>query len=102
MKLIHLLSASAALVIFAAGVTAGTGDLPVIRGTPALPLLTVDLSGPAAATHHIMVARGTPEIYQGHPTTVLLPDGKPIYCVWTIGPCGPCGPMKRSDDGGLT
>lgn len=50
----------------------------------------------------VVVARGTDSIYQGHPTTVLLPDGKTIYCVWTIGHGGFCGPMKRSDDGGKT
>ncbi|MEZ6192660.1 MAG: sialidase family protein [Phycisphaerales bacterium] len=31
-----------------------------------------------------------------------MPDGKTLYCVWTIGHGGTCGPMKRSDDGGLT
>jgi len=59
---------------------------------------TVDLSSDAG--RHVIVAQGTPEIYQGHPTTVLLPDGKTMFCVWTINHGGPCGPMKRSDDGG--
>ena len=27
--------------------------------------------------------------YQGHPTTVLMPDGKTLFCVWTIGHGGP-------------
>src|SRR5436190_6512554 len=61
---------------------------------------TVDLSRDAA--RQVIVAQGTPDLYQGHPTTVLLPDGKTMYCVWTINHGGPCGPMKRSDDGGLT
>jgi hypothetical protein len=75
----------------------------VIPPTVDFPLATVDLSGPAeAAARHVVVARGTTEVYQGHPTTVLLPDGKTLYCVWTLGHGGPCGPMKRSDDGGLT
>lgn len=60
----------------------------------------VDLSGDTS--RQVIVAQGTPEIYQGHPTTVLLPDGKTMYCVWTYGHGGGCGPMKRSDDGGLT
>ena len=51
---------------------------------------------------HVIVARGTGEIYQGHPTTLLLPDGKTIYAVWTHGHGGTAGPMKRSTDGGLT
>ncbi|MEN3940725.1 FAD-dependent oxidoreductase [Prosthecobacter sp. SYSU 5D2] len=60
----------------------------------------LDLSGDTS--RQVIVAQGTPEIYQGHPTTVLLPDGKTMYCVWTYGHGGGCGPMKRSDDGGLT
>src|SRR5690606_32561378 len=47
-------------------------------------------------------AQGTAEIYQGHPTTLLMPDGKTMYAVWTLGHGGTCGPMARSHDGGLT
>lgn len=65
------------------------GELPV-----------VDLSQDAA--RHVIVAQGTADVYQGHPTTVLLPDGKTMLAVWTIGHGGTCGPMKRSDDGGKT
>lgn len=61
---------------------------------------TVDFSGDAA--RHVIIAQGTADVYQGHPTTVLLPDGKTMYCVWTVNHGGPCGPMKRSDDGGRT
>ncbi|MBL9214240.1 MAG: exo-alpha-sialidase [Opitutaceae bacterium] len=60
---------------------------------------TVDLSADAA--RQVVIAQGTPTVYQGHPTTVLLPDGKTMYCVWTYEHGGFCGPMKRSDDGGL-
>lgn len=61
---------------------------------------SIDLSG---ATHrHVIVARGTPERYQGHPTTLLMPDGRTVFCAWTEGHGGPCGPMARSGDGGLT
>jgi hypothetical protein len=49
-----------------------------------------------------MVAQGTKTVYNGQPTTVLLPDGRTMYCVWTYGHGGKLGPMKRSDDGGLT
>lgn len=64
------------------------------------PLPFVDLSEDAA--RQVVVAHGTPEVYQGHPTTLLLPDGKTMFCVWTHGHGGGCGPMKRSDDGGKT
>jgi len=66
----------------------------------ASPLPTLDLSGDTA--RHVIVAQGTEEVYQGHPTTLLLPDGKTMFCVWTLNHGGPCGPMKRSDDGGRT
>ncbi len=54
------------------------------------------------AHRHVTVAAGTEDIYQGHATTVLMPDGRTIFCVWTYNHGGPCGPMARSDDGGLT
>jgi hypothetical protein len=64
------------------------------------PLPTVDLSEDTA--RHVIVAQGTEQVYQGHPTTLLMPDGKTMFCVWTYNHGGPCGPMKRSDDGGRT
>lgn len=60
----------------------------------------VDLSGDRM--RQVVVARGTETTYQGHPTTLLMPDGQTIYCVWCINHGGPAGPMARSDDGGLT
>jgi hypothetical protein len=51
---------------------------------------------------HITIAQGTEEIYQGHPTTVLMPENRTIFCVYTYDHGGPCEPMARSDDGGLT
>lgn len=70
-----------------------------VLGTPEqLPL--VDLSDQPG--NHVVIAEGTEDIYQGHPTTVLMPDGKTMFCVWTYNHGGPCGPMARSDDGGLT
>jgi hypothetical protein len=54
-------------------------------------------------THrHVIVAAGTPEVYQGHVTTALLEDGQTMFAVWGINHGGPSGPMARSDDGGLT
>jgi hypothetical protein len=50
----------------------------------------------------VIVAAGTDTIYQGHPTTVLLPDGQTMFAVWTYGHGGVCGPMKKSTDGGKT
>lgn len=60
----------------------------------------VDLSGESA--RQVVIAEGTPEVYQGHPTTVLTADGKTIFAVWCINHGGKAGPMARSDDGGQT
>jgi hypothetical protein len=38
---------------------------------PNLPVLDVS----SEKNRHTVIARGTEEIYQGHPTTVLMPDG---------------------------
>jgi sialidase-1 len=61
---------------------------------------TIDLSH--QGYRQVVIARGTAEVYQGHPHTLLLPDGKTMFAVWTQNHGGPCGPMKCSDDGGLT
>lgn len=60
----------------------------------------VDLSQNTA--HHVVLARGTADTYQGHPTTLLMPDGQTVFATWTLGHGGTCGPLKRSDDGGQT
>ena len=63
-------------------------------------LPVIDIS---SQTHrHVIIAAGTEEIYQGHPTTLLMPDHKTMFAVWCIGHGGPAGPMARSDDGGRT
>jgi len=49
-------------------------------GGEKLPL--VDLSQDTA--RHVVVAAGTEAVYQGHPTTVLMPDDKTIFCVWCM------------------
>lgn len=67
---------------------------------PAASLPIVDLS--QDTQRHVIIAQGTETVYQGHPTTLLLPDGKTMFCVWTHGHGGPAGPLKRSDDGGTT
>ena len=63
------------------------------------PIKTIDISSDTA--RHTIVAEGTPDLYQGHPTTVLTRTGK-LICVWTIGHGGPCGPAAESTDEGRT
>lgn len=119
MKVISLFSSGLCSLLFCFFVSIGWGEEPsdqekakepkvdsgVIQGAVLppnvpFPLPMVDLS--EDVTHQVVVAPGTVDLYQGHPTTVLLPDGITIFCVWTIKHGGPCGPMKRSDDGGVT
>lgn len=61
---------------------------------------TIDISG--QKKKHIIIATGTETIYQGHPTTVLMEDGRTIFCVWSFNHGGVAGPMAKSTDGGLT
>ncbi len=92
----HILASA----IIALGLFTQARAQDIIPRTKEFPITTLDLSGDKS--RHVVVAAGTKDIYQGHPTTVLLPNGKTIFCVWTIKHGGRCGPMKRSDDGGKT
>ncbi|EDM26389.1 prabable sialidase [Lentisphaera araneosa HTCC2155] len=51
---------------------------------------------------HVVIAAGTPTVYQGHPTSVLLADGKTMFCVWCQDHGGNCGPFALSKDAGKT
>jgi hypothetical protein len=73
---------------------------PVLRADDGPDLPLVDLSGETG--RQVVIAAGTPEVYQGHPTTLLMPDGKTIFAVWCINHGGAAGPMAKSTDGGLT
>lgn len=74
-----------------------TTALPV-SADDKLPL--IDISG--QTDQQTVIAAGTPQVYQGHPTTLLLPDQKTILAVWCINHGGSAGPMARSEDGGKT
>ena len=63
-------------------------------------LPVVDISN--ETNRHVIIAQGTEKVYQGHPTTLLMPDGKTMFAVWCIEHGGYAGPMARSEDGGLT
>jgi hypothetical protein len=64
-------------------------------GSPRL----VDL---AAESHRQVIVDREPGQYLGHPTTVLLEDGRTIICVYPKGHGRGAVVMKRSGDGGLT
>ena len=63
-------------------------------------LPVVDISN--GTNRHVIIAQGTEKVYQGHPTTLLMPDGKTMFAVWCIDHGGYAGPMSRSVDGGQT
>jgi len=75
-------------------------SLPVSSLSSHQQLPVVDISKDTG--RHVIIAKGTEKIYQGHPTTLLMSDGKTIFAVWCIGHGGHAGPMARSDDGGLS
>lgn len=79
-----------------------TGNaLPAMIGNnPAAVEGYLDLS--QDTSRQVIIAAGTETIYQGHPTTLLMPDGKTMYAVWTLGHGGFSGPMAKSLDGGLS
>ncbi len=58
---------------------------------------TIDLS--RDLSRNVVVAEGTADSYQGHPTTALLPDGR-LIAVWCTPHGGWSGPAAESDDGG--
>ncbi|HLT94889.1 MAG TPA: sialidase family protein, partial [Membranihabitans sp.] len=60
---------------------------------------TIDIS--ADEGRQVVIARGK-EIRQGHPSTILLPDNKTMFAIWTIGHGGAADQLKKSMDGGLT
>jgi sialidase-1 len=77
------------------------GELPLAHMmTDSFSIPTIDLSG--EIHRQVVVARGTAQVYQGHPTTLLLPDGMTMFATWTYNHGGACGPLKKSTDGGLT
>jgi len=84
--------------VLACALHASADDAPAISRGFSIPL--VDFS--QETDRHVIVAAGTETVYQGHPTTVLLPDGRTMFAVWTYGHGGACGPMKKSTDGGKT
>jgi hypothetical protein len=77
--------------------------LPVILGLlqspppPAIPQLDL-----AAQTQRQTIVDREPGVYLGHPTTVLLEDGKTILCVYPKGHGKGPIQLKRSTDGGKT
>jgi hypothetical protein len=78
-----------------------SSPVAAVHGGSASPYAPVlDLSTNAA--RHVVIAEGTPSVYQGHATTALLADGRTLLAVWTTGHGGHCGPAALSTDAGRT
>jgi photosystem II stability/assembly factor-like uncharacterized protein len=89
-------------LLCAAGTAAGAEPPDVLkaRWRKEADFPVVDLS--LETQRQVVIAEGTPTIYQGHPMTVLMSDGKTIFDVWCINHGGKAGPMACSTDGGQT
>lgn len=77
---------------------------PLASAAPAPPAATeaarlIDLSG---ETHRQVTVDREPGQYLGHPTTVLLEDGRTMLCVYPKGHGRGAIVLKRSTDGGRT
>lgn len=77
----------------------GQDNTPFNQGKRNIDIPTVDIS--SEESRQIVIARGK-EIRQGHPSTILLPDKKTMFTIWTIGHGGPADQLKISKDAGLT
>lgn len=60
----------------------------------------VDLSG--QKERQIVIAKGKADLYNGHPTTVMLNDNRTILCTWSSGHGGKAEFIAESKDAGLT
>ena len=88
------------LLVHAFSATGNTVPLTWKRTRPiTITVPTIDLSD---ELQRQVVVEKLPGTYLGHPDTVLLPDGKTIYCAYPPGHAGDGVFLKKSLDGGLT
>lgn len=91
------LVASSTLVALALGLLVSDATRAEPPSGYSIPLLDL-----AADTHRQIVVDREAGQYLGHPTTVLLEDGRTMLCVYPKGHGRGAVVMKRSTDGGLT
>lgn len=84
------------VVLVVSATTFAAGE-PAIHPYPVVPLIDV-----AFETGRQVIVDREPGQYLGHPTTLLLEDGKTILCVYPKGHGKGAIQYKRSSDGGLT
>jgi len=94
------------LVVATNGVAAQEKDIMTNVNIP-----TIDISGGyddiSEGSRHVVIGEGTNMFHNAHPCTLLMPDGKTMFCSWPHrvggrehGAIG--GMLKRSDDAGRT
>lgn len=87
-------------LVFFLGTVQAQKASPISPGKRTIDVPTLDLS--TETQRQVVIAQGTENARQGHPHTILMPDGKTIFVIWTIGHGGPADQLKKSTDGGLT
>jgi hypothetical protein len=92
---------AATLAVCLVSLTAGEASAAARRSSmpPGYTIPTVDLAG---ETQRQVVVDKEPGQYLGHPTTVLLEDGRTIIAVYPKGHGRGAIVLKKSTDGGLT
>lgn len=60
----------------------------------------VDISG--QKDRQTVIAQGKADLYNGHPTTVMLDDNRTILCTWSYGHGGKASFIAESKDGGAS
>lgn len=75
-------------------------SFPVLAQQAGPNLPWIDLSNQKG--RQIIIASGKPDLYNGHPTTVMLNNNKTILCTWSYGHGGKASFIAESKDAGLT
>lgn len=89
-------------IVLTGAVLASAQNIPepvASASRPAMDIPTIDISH---EKHRQVIVERIPGQYLGHPTTVLMGDGKTIYVTYPLGHGGPSAVLKKSTDGGLT
>ena len=81
--------------------TATPPRLPLIKPTRPQ-VYTIPIIDLSQEKHRQVIVEKTPGQYLGHPTTVLMADGKTMFCTYPLGHGRPAAVLKKSTDGGLT
>jgi photosystem II stability/assembly factor-like uncharacterized protein len=94
----HLFFTGLFLLCAVVGCETPVNETPVNETPP--PIKWLDIS--SEIDRHTMIAEGTPALYNGHPTTVMLDDNKTMFCVWSKDHGGVPAFLAKSEDAGLT